>query len=155
MSLGKQLFFSAPSGCHRACSSVALGLAAYPASDSKHHVVGSAVVVMISVLNGMTCSGLFSLWRLSDWLKLSVAASIFFIGEGFDGHLFISLTVGLRLIYLSSWSDWPPSLTSLSACSFPWIPQGAGIHYRVRFVWATWSTRAVSTSLRSFLREFS
>ena len=51
---------------------------------------------------------------------------------------------------MSSCSSWPPSLASRSACSFPWIPQCAGIHCKIRFVWAARSTRAVSTSLRSF-----
>ena len=54
------------------------------------------------------------------------------------------------VVYLSSCSSWPPSLASRSARSFPWIPQCAGIHCRVRFDWAARSTRAVSTSLRSF-----
>ena len=45
-------------------------------------------------------------------------------------------------VYLSSWSNWPPFLVSLSACSFPWIPQCAGIYCRVRFVWAAKLTRS-------------
>ena len=37
----------------------------------------------------------------------------------------------VKEVYLSSWSSWPPSRASLSACSFPWIPQCAGIHCRL------------------------
>ena len=55
---------------------------------------------------------------------------------------------------MSSCSSWPPSLASRSACSFPWIPQCAGIHCKIRFVWAARSIRAVYTSLRSFWRGF-
>ena len=38
--------------------------------------------------------------------------------------------------HMSYWSGWPLSLACLSAHSCPWIPQCAGIHCRVRFVWA-------------------
>ena len=50
--------------------------------------------------------------------------------------------------------SWPSSLASLSAYSFPWIPQCARIHCSVRFLWTARSTRAVFTSLRSFWRGF-
>ena len=68
-----------------------------------------------------------------------------------DGHF-----IGVRAleVYLSFWSSWPPSRASLSACSFPLIPQCAGIHYSVRCVWSARSARAVFISDRSFWRGF-
>ena len=98
-------------GCHRACPSVVSVLATCPASE--HHVVGSAVVdvtvMMLALyghisdsptlnllymwalsllcpvlsLNRTTCSGLFSLWRLSDWLELRRCCFHFFLERVF------------------------------------------------------------------------
>ena len=85
----KWLSSSAPPGWHRPCPSVVLDLATYPASE--HHVIDSTVLDVLHtsdtptlnvlymwalsllcpvlILYRMTCSGLFSLWKLSDWLK--------------------------------------------------------------------------------------
>ena len=71
-----------------------------------------------------------------------------FHGEGFGVGLFIGVRgVSVLLVQLASFSSKP-------ACSFPLILQCAGIHCRVRFVWAARLTRAVSTSFRSFWRGF-
>ena len=71
----------------------------------------------------------------------------FFLGEGFGDGLFIGVRdVSVLSVQLAS----VPTVASLSACSFPWIPQCAGTHCRVWFVWAARSAKAASTSLRFF-----
>ena len=100
-------------------------------------------------LNRMTWSGLFSLWRLFDWLEFGCCRFHFFLER-----VLMMGFLSVQEVYLSSWSNWPPSLASQSACLFPLILQWAGVHCGVRFVWTVRSTRAVSTSFRSFCQGF-
>ena len=54
-------------------------------------------------LNRITCSVLFSLWRLSDWLSFGCCCFHFFLGEGFDDGLFISIGgISVLLFQLAS-----------------------------------------------------
>ena len=57
-------------------------------------------------LNRMTCSDLFSLWRLSDWLDFGCCCFYFFLGEGFEDGLFIGVRgVSVLLVQLASFAS--------------------------------------------------
>ena len=62
-------------------------------------------------LNRITCAGLFSLWRLSDWLQVRCCCFHFFPGEGFDDGLFIGVRgVSVLLVHLASFPGKPVCL---------------------------------------------
>ena len=70
-----------------------------PAVDLLYMWAYSLLCPVLS-LNRMTCSDLFSMWKLFDWLKF--------------GCCLLPLFSATEEVHLSSWCGWSPSLASLS-----------------------------------------
>ena len=81
-------------------------------------------------LNRMTCSCLFSLWSLSDWLKFGCCClHFFFLGDGFHDGLFICVrSISVLLVQLASFPSKPVCLFISKDRAVCWNPQpGLGL----------------------------
>ena len=70
------------------------------------YMLAFSLLCQVHSLNRITCPGLFSLWRLSDWLEFGCCCFLVFLTEGFDGGLFISVrgvSATFRLVDLRLW----------------------------------------------------
>ena len=93
--------------CCSRCSAVSMSalhghISGSPILNSLYMWALSLLCPVLS-LNRITCSGLFSLWGLSDWSEFGCCRFLLFLGEGFDDGLFIGVRgVSVLLVQLAS-----------------------------------------------------